>query len=64
MDNGIKKDVGKPTFLNAIFLHLITAFYTNGPIEGVNRKIKELKRSGYGYANQERMFRRVYQLVA
>lgn len=37
---------------------------SNGPIEGVNRKIKELKRSGYGYANQQRMFVRIYQLTA
>ena len=38
--------------------------YSNGPIEGVNRKIKELKRSCYGFANQENMFKRVYQLIA
>ncbi|MFD1440783.1 ISL3 family transposase [Lacticaseibacillus hegangensis] len=37
---------------------------SNGPIEGVNRKIKELKRSCYGFANQERMFKRIYQLTA
>ncbi|KRL41166.1 hypothetical protein FD01_GL002250 [Lacticaseibacillus manihotivorans DSM 13343 = JCM 12514] len=38
--------------------------YSNGPIEGVNRKIKELKRSCYGFANQANMFVRVYQLIA
>lgn len=38
--------------------------YSNGPIEGVNRKIKVLKRSCYGFANQENMFKRVYQLIA
>lgn len=38
--------------------------YSNGPIEGVNRKIKELKRSCYGFSNQENMFKRVYQLIA
>ncbi len=38
--------------------------YSNGPIEGVNRKIKELKRSCYGFANQANMFKRVYQLTA
>lgn len=38
--------------------------YSNGPIEGVNRKIKELKRTYYGFANQANMFVRVYQLTA
>ncbi|WP_407894865.1 ISL3 family transposase [Lacticaseibacillus sp. N501-2] len=38
--------------------------YSNGPIEGVNRKIKELKRACYGFSNQKNMFIRVYQLVA
>jgi Transposase and inactivated derivatives len=38
--------------------------YSNGPIEGVNRKIKELKRTCYGFANQANMFVRVYQLIA
>ena len=38
--------------------------YSNGPIEGVNRKIKELKRACYGFANQARMFKRIYQLIA
>jgi transposase len=38
--------------------------YSNGPVEGINRKIKELKRSCYGFANQEKMFDRVYQIIA
>lgn len=38
--------------------------YSNGPIEGVNHKIKELKRTCYGFANQANMFVRVYQLIA
>ncbi|MBS4770203.1 transposase, partial [Carnobacteriaceae bacterium zg-ZUI240] len=25
--------------------------YTNGPIEGLNNRIKNIKRSGYGYRN-------------
>lgn len=37
---------------------------SNGPLEGINRKIKALKRSCYGFANQERMFERIYQLIA
>ena len=38
--------------------------YSNGPIEGVNRKIKELKRTCYGFSNQANMFKRAYQIVA
>jgi Transposase and inactivated derivatives len=38
--------------------------YSNGPIEGINRKIKELKRTCYGFSNQANMFTRVYQLIA
>lgn len=38
--------------------------YSNGPIEDINRKIKELKRTCYGFANQANMFVRIYQLVA
>ncbi len=38
--------------------------YSNGPIEGVNRKIKELKRTCYGFSNQANMFKRIYQLIA
>ena len=37
---------------------------SNGPLEGVNRKIKELKRAGYGFSNQANMVTRVYQLIA
>ncbi|WP_143471570.1 transposase, partial [Leuconostoc mesenteroides] len=33
-------------------------------IEGINRKIKELKRACYGFSNQANMFTRVYQLIA
>lgn len=38
--------------------------YSNGPIEGVNRKIKELKRTCYGFSNQANMFKRAYQIIA
>ena len=38
--------------------------YSNGPIEGINRKVKELKRACYGFSNQANMFTRVYQLIA
>ena len=33
--------------------------YSNGPLEGVNRKIKELKRSCYGFSNLSHFFIRI-----
>ena len=30
--------------------------YSNGPLEGINRKIKTLKRTCYGFANQKFFF--------
>ena len=45
-------------------INAATSPYSNGPIEGVNRKIKELKRSCYGFSNQANMFKRIYQLTA
>lgn len=45
-------------------LNAATSEYSNGPIEGVNRKIKALKRSCYGFVNQTHMFKRIYQLIA
>ncbi|MDK7012138.1 transposase, partial [Escherichia coli] len=35
--------------------------YSNGPIEGVNRLIKSLKRSCFGFKNQLNFFKRIYQ---
>ena len=37
---------------------------SNGPVEGINRKIKELKRTCYGFSNQLNMFKRAYQITA
>ena len=37
-------------YQEAIALGLITR-YTNGPLEGLNNRIKNIKRSGYGYRN-------------
>jgi transposase len=37
---------------------------SNGPIEGVNRMIKSLKRSCFGFKNQTNFFNRIYQLAA
>ncbi|SFV41238.1 ISL3 family transposase [Ligilactobacillus acidipiscis] len=33
--------------------------YSNGPLEGINRKIKELKRSCYGFSNLRHFFIRI-----
>lgn len=38
--------------------------FSNGPLEGVNRKIKVLKRSCYGFTNQEFFFLRIDCLFA
>nr|WP_125756271.1 transposase [Lacticaseibacillus hegangensis] len=37
---------------------------SNGPIEGVNRLIKLLKRSCFGFRNQGNFFDRIYQITA
>ena len=37
---------------------------SNGPIEGINRLIKSLKRSCFGFCNQTNFFNRIYQLAA
>jgi transposase len=37
---------------------------SNGPIEGINRLIKSLKRSCFGFRNQANFFDRIYQLTA
>lgn len=45
------------TCLNSLTYHLdginmsLKHHYTNGPIEGLNNRIKNIKRSGYGYRN-------------
>ncbi|MEN3115543.1 transposase, partial [Lacticaseibacillus paracasei] len=42
----------------------VTSPYSNGPIEGVNRLIKSLKRSCFGFKNQLNFFKRIYQITA
>lgn len=45
---------------NRIYLiNSVTSKYSNGPLEGINRKIKLLKRSCYGFANQQFFFLRI-----
>ncbi|MCD7119051.1 ISL3 family transposase [Limosilactobacillus albertensis] len=38
--------------------------FSNGPLEGINRRIKTLKRSCYGFANQQFLFLRINCLFA
>nr|WP_083486910.1 transposase [Liquorilactobacillus cacaonum] len=33
--------------------------YSNGPLEGVNRKIKQIKRTAYGYRNWSHFYTRI-----
>ncbi|NEG04712.1 transposase, partial [Ligilactobacillus murinus] len=33
---------------------------TNGPLEGINRKIKQIQRTAYGYRNFEHLKARIY----
>lgn len=37
---------------------------SNGPLEGINRLIKSLKRSCFGFTNQGHFFDRIYQITA
>lgn len=41
-----------------------TSEYSNGPIEGINRKIKQLKRNCYGFKNQSHFFVRIELICA
>ena len=45
-------------------LTAVTSPYSNGPIEGINRLIKSLKRSCFGFKNQLNFFKRIYQITA
>ena len=38
--------------------------YSNGPIEGFNRKVKELKRGCYGFRNIHNFFIRIQMIYA
>ena len=64
--NGTPLDTAMHTLrknLNGV-INAAKSSYSNGPIEGINRMIKELKRACYGFSNQANMFTRVYQLIA
>lgn len=45
-------------------LEAVSSPFSNGPIEGVNRRIKALKRGSFGFRNQLNFFLRIYQLIA
>ncbi|MEJ1290178.1 transposase [Lacticaseibacillus paracasei] len=40
-------------------LNAITSPYSNGPIEGINRLIESLKRSCFGFKNQQNFFKKI-----
>lgn len=44
-------------------LNAATSAYSNGPIEGIIRKAKALKRSCFGFKNQYHFFIRLYQIL-
>ncbi|MGY3725500.1 transposase [Granulicatella balaenopterae] len=48
-------------------LHIENTFYypkyTNGPIEGLNNKIKVLKRNAYGYRNYTHFKARIFLMM-
>ncbi|MEK1349759.1 transposase [Limosilactobacillus fermentum] len=37
--------------------------FSNGPIEGINRKIKALKRICYGFKNMDNFYARILLIV-
>ena len=45
-------------------LAAVTCPHSNGPLEGINRLIKSLKRSCFGFKNQLSFFNRIYQITA
>lgn len=53
------------TSLNSLMYHLdsislsLEYHYTNGPLEGFNNRIKNIKRSGYGYRNFDNLRARI-----
>ncbi|MFY4495879.1 transposase [Limosilactobacillus mucosae] len=57
----------KPLWINLHTLHQSAHFvanstkydYSNGPLEGINYKIKNLKRSCFGFRNFENLLRRI-----
>ncbi|KZU08760.1 Mobile element protein [Lactiplantibacillus plantarum] len=38
---------------------MTTGRLSNGPVEGVNRKIKQIKRTAYGYKNWQNFIYRI-----
>lgn len=39
--------------------NMMSSSYSNGPLEGVNRKIKQIKRTAYGYRNWSHFYTRI-----
>ncbi|WP_341779380.1 ISL3 family transposase [Levilactobacillus sp. HBUAS70063] len=47
LEETIKTFIRKKTFIQ----NMMSCALSNGPIEGINRRIKQIKRTGYGYKN-------------
>ncbi|WP_338209718.1 ISL3 family transposase, partial [Lactiplantibacillus paraxiangfangensis] len=43
----------------SLIKNMMASTYSNGPLEGVNRKIKQIKRTAYGYKNWSRFYTRI-----
>jgi len=43
----------------SLIKNMMASTYSNGPLEGVNRKIKQIKRTAYGYRNWSRFYTRI-----
>ncbi|WP_420915234.1 transposase [Lactiplantibacillus paraxiangfangensis] len=43
----------------SLIKNMMASTYSNGPLEGVNRKIKQIKRTAYGYQNWSHFYTRI-----
>ncbi|CAJ1226420.1 ISL3 family transposase [Lactiplantibacillus xiangfangensis] len=43
----------------SLIKNMMASTYSNGPLEGVNRKIKQIKRTAYGYRNWSHFYTRI-----
>ncbi|WP_338125958.1 transposase [Lactiplantibacillus argentoratensis] len=43
----------------SLIQNMMESTYSNGPVEGINRKIKQIKRTAYGYKNWPHFYTRI-----
>lgn len=43
----------------SLIQNMMDSTYSNGPVEGINRKIKQIKRTAYGYRNWSHFYTRI-----